>query len=203
MSSAGVPADGCRRIVVRPGVVDVPAGRQDDLAVLDGRVGRSGIEADRAAKEHGQRLVLRHRNHVDGVIIPLGRVRGTGRRPGMDDPVVIARSAVAIDVDRDLDVEQPLAHRHRQDSRSRHRPPSRSPERRRLLDPRRDQRDVASGATSALIFALASISILPGVEAPAENVPPEARTSVGLSEVSNSPPTSKVAVAPTTIPPGL
>src|SRR5439155_17695965 len=83
----------------------VASGRQDDLPVLDGAIGR--IEADRAAEQDGECLLFGNRDHGDAVVVGEDGVGGATGLAGVDDAVAVGGA------DIDLDVEEALVHRHR------------------------------------------------------------------------------------------
>ena len=64
----------------------------------------AGLEADVAAEQHGQRLVLGHGDHVDALVVARAGARGAAGRAVVDDAVGVGRADV------DLDVEQALVH---------------------------------------------------------------------------------------------
>ena len=77
-----------------------PPGSQPNLAVFD--IGGRGVVADVSPEQHRQRLVFRHRGHVDVMIVARGLVWRSASRAGVDNSVRI------VGADVDLDVEQPL-----------------------------------------------------------------------------------------------
>ena len=127
-------------VVILPtaiGIAHAPARGEEDLTVLDGGVDRV-VEADGAAEQHGERLVLRNSDHVNLMVVGGGGVRRAARLARVNDAVAVGGA------DIDLNVEQPLVHGHGELFARRIGRGAVDADLAALLDPRSDQRDVAA-----------------------------------------------------------